>query len=127
MLLDTWAWVEMFERSPAGARIRGRLKGAGVYASVLSLAEIAFWCERNGKRPKAYTGAVKKAAAILDATPQACETAGRNLLKMRKLSPGIGMIDAIIYAQAVTNGIELVTGDAHLKPLPGVAFIGKEK
>jgi predicted nucleic acid-binding protein len=127
MLLDTWAWAEMFESSRIGLQLRNELPTSGIYASALTLAEIIAWCERNGKNPEICLQAIKKMASILDATALDCENAGTNFKTLRKSAPGMGMIDAIIYTQATANGLELVTGDAHFKPFPGVKFIGKEK
>lgn len=127
MLLDTWAFTEIFYGSEAGEKIRKSLPATGVYASVLTLAEIAFWCEREGRDAKEHVDAIRITAAILDVTPENCQEAGKNLVNMRKISPGMGMIDAIIFTQAKANNLEIVTGDSHFKPFPGVRFIGKEK
>ena len=124
MILDTWAWVEMFEQSRVGLQIRSQLPSAGIYASALTLAEIVVWCERNGKNPEICLRAIKGTASILDATSQNCEAAGTNFGMLRKIVPGIGMVDVIIYTQATMNGFELVTGDPHFKKLPNVRFVG---
>lgn len=39
------------------------------------------------------------------------------------LRHGLAMADAIVYATAKDQGVEVVTGDAHLKDLPGVVYI----
>ncbi len=123
MLLDSWAWVEILTDSPKGRAIRRLMSRTQAYASSLSLAEIAFWCKRSGKDPDQYLGAMKDAAAVIDVYPGICEIAGKSLQALRQASPGIGMIDAIIYSQALASGLTLVTGDKHFRGLPNVEFV----
>ena len=93
------------------------------YASSLSLAEIAFWCSRNGLDADKYLDAMRRTAVILDVSTSACESAGKSLQGLRETSAGMGLVDAIIYTQALASGLPLVTGDRHFKGLPNVEFV----
>ncbi len=123
MLLDTWAWVELFSGSPKGRALRRRLDGLSLFVSVLSLAELAAWCTRNGRESAGYLKAVKRAASVVHLDEETAEDAGNALPELRKRAPGIGMIDALLYAQAVGFGIPFLTGDPHFKRLEGVHFV----
>lgn len=123
MLLDTWAWVEMFSGSAKGRALRRTLGGLSLFVSVLSLAELSAWCARNGRDSSPYLKAVKRAASVIHLDEETAEAAGNALPRLRKRAHGIGMIDALIYAQAVGLGVQLVTGDPHFKRLEGVEFV----
>ena len=123
MLIDSWVWVELFEGSQKGAKARELMRGEKLYASALTLAEIAFWCMRSDRNPKQYLDAIKSNAVILSVDEITAETAGRVLANLRKKAPGMGMVDAILYVQAIASGVPLLTGDEHFKNLDGVQFI----
>ncbi|HII53830.1 hypothetical protein AUJ13_03860 [Candidatus Micrarchaeota archaeon CG1_02_49_24] len=90
----------------------------------MSLAELACWLERNhATAPEAYINTVKESSTILDITEEIATGAGKNLCELRKTAPDFGMIDAIIYTQAASSGIQLLTGDPHFKKLANVEFV----
>ncbi len=124
MLVDSWAWVEMFERTPLGIAARRAIQGKELHTSVLSVAEVSNWCAREDRDPDEYVDAIKKASTLLFFDAEMAQEAGTKLSHLRKISPGMGMIDALIYAQAVSAGLPLLTGDPHFKNLPGVQFVG---
>jgi len=117
----------MFESTRTGLALRSRLPATGIYVSALTIAEIVAWCERNEINPQVCLQAIKKTASILDVTSRDCENAGANFKSLRKAAPGIGIVDAIIYAQARSRGMEVLTGDNHFRSFPGVKFVEKEK
>ena len=123
MLIDSWAWVEMFKESSKGIRIRKLIENFPLSVSALTLAEIADWCVRNSKDPASYLNAIKENASILIVDPETAEKAGRSLNSLRKLSSGIGMVDAILYSQAVAVQMPFLTGDPHFKEFDNVLFI----
>ena len=125
MLVDCWAWVEFFEGSEKGAKIMELMRNeTNLYVSSLTLAEVANWCVKNSKTPvDVYLSAIKTNAAVFDVGERTAEIAGKNLSTMRKRSPGIGMVDAILYSQAALMRLPLLTGDPHFKHLENVVFV----
>lgn len=123
MLLDSWAWAEMFSGSQKGMHVRKLMENKTIYSSALTLAEVSFWCQKNGKDAHKYVAAIDAASVILDVDAGYCKAAGRSLQKLRLRSSGLGMIDAIIYVQAIANNLTLVTGDSHFRAMPQVAYI----
>jgi predicted nucleic acid-binding protein len=99
------------------------MKKDEVLTSALSLAEIAHWCNRNGKEASPYLQAMRQSSIILSVSDELAEKAGLNLAGFRQTSPGIGMVDAIIHATAESVSNLLLTGDPHFRNLPGVEFI----
>ena len=91
--------------------------------SVLSLAEVSDWCTRNGADPLKHLVQMKRIASVLTVNEEIAEKAGSSLKLLRSKAAGIGMIDAIIYSQAATAGMKVLTGDPHFENLQGVEFI----
>ncbi len=123
MILDSWAWVEYFLGSPSGKKVRQFILGKDLCCSVLSIAEVADWCVRNGLDSRKYLETITALATVLVFDSEMAEKAGNSLAGLKRNSPGIGMVDAIIYAQALSAGLLLVTGDRHFEGLPGVHFV----
>ncbi len=123
MFLDSWAWIEIFQNSTKGQKINSLVKGKELYTSVLNLAEVAFWCVRNGKNHIPYISSIKANCTVLTVYDRVSIDAGVDLFTFKKHFKGMGMIDAIIYQQAVSNGLKIVTGDSHFANLPNVEFI----
>lgn len=123
MLIDSWAWIEYFRASPNGQKVREALSNSEIYTSVLSLAEIADWCVRNHLEPQNYIPAVLHYSSMLQIDEQTAEAAGRLVSRLRKISAGIGMVDTILYTQALENKMNILTGDPHFKKLEHVLFI----
>ncbi len=123
MLLDSWAWVEMFKDTLKGRKVRKTIGESTIFLSVLNIAEVADWCVREGKNPKAYVTAMKENTNLLIIDEEIAETAGNAISSLRKQSPGIGLIDVLIYSLAQSAQMPLVTGDPHFRNLTGVEFI----
>jgi len=123
-VLDTWAWVEYFQGSPAGARIREIVEGADVATSVLSLAELSDLYAREGRAGLAERIAfIRSRGLVLDVSQRSAEQAGATKWAQRKKGHPLGLADAIIYETARENAMDLVTGDEGFKGLPRVRFI----
>ncbi|MBI5224852.1 PIN domain-containing protein [Candidatus Micrarchaeota archaeon] len=122
--IDSWAWIEMFRGTEKGAKVREIIKNEKNLVSSLTLAEISFWSLKSGFDPEQYLQVVKENSTVIDVDQKTAEIAGKSLISLRKKSPGIGMIDAIIYSQSLLSHLDLLTGDSDFKNLSGVEFIG---
>lgn len=123
MWIDSWAWIEFFTGSQKGQRVQEILHNTTPKTSVLSVAEVGNWCMKNNKHPEFYLSAIRKASEIMLVDVEDAQRAGITLKKIRTLAPGMGMVDAVIYAQAVHADVRLVSGDPHFRNLPNVEFI----
>ncbi|MFO1533430.1 MAG: PIN domain-containing protein [Thermoplasmatota archaeon] len=122
--MDTWAWVEYFQGSPAGAQARKVIEGGQVATSILTLAELADLHERAG-RPglEERTQFIASRGPVLDVSPTAALRAGATKWAQRAKRHPMGLADAMIYETAREHGLELITGDAGFRGLPGVRLI----
>ena len=115
MLLDTFAWIEFFNGTEKGAKVKQLLKENACFTSAICLAELSEWIERNGLDRKEKMNAVKKLSSIIGLDEQTLELAGLLKVKKRKTVKGFGMLDAIILATAKQYKLKIVTGDKHFK------------
>ncbi len=124
MLLDSWVWVEFFKNGARAKVIRDLIVGRDLFTSVLSMAEVSFWLSLNDvANPKAYLDQIRQNSTILFLDEAVAEHAGAVLPALRKQVQGIGLVDALIYAQAQSSQMPLVSGDPHFKGLQDVQFI----
>ncbi len=124
MLLDSWVWIEFFKKGPRAEAIGELIVGCDLFTSVLSLAEVSFWLSRNGvDAPETYLNRIRKNSTVLLLDEAVAEHAGESLPGLRARAKDLGMIDALIYAQAQSSGMPLVSGDPHFKGLDDIRFI----
>ena len=114
LLLDTYAWVEFFNGTTKGEKVKQILKGSACFTSAICLAELSEWIERE-KLDRKKIAEVKKLSSILELDSETMELAGILKVKKRKTAKGFGLIDAIILATAKQYNLKIVTGDKHFK------------
>ncbi len=123
ILLDTSAWIEFFNGSTTGEKVKQLLSSETSYTSAISIAEVAKWAKQNGKDVDTYNEALKINSQIIPLEEYILKEAGMAYLELRKISEDIGMIDVIIYTTAQFHGLELITQDSDFKNLPGVKML----
>jgi len=124
MMLDSWVWIEFFKEGPRSQAIGDLILGKDLFTSVLSLAEVSFWLSCNGiQRPETYLQKIRKNSTVLFLDEIVAEQAGATLPSLRRRAKDLGMVDALIYTQAQSSQMPLVSGDPHFKELQDVHFI----
>jgi len=123
MLLDTYAWIEILIDSRKGRQALKLLENSRPATAVPSLSEIAVWALRNGMDPETIVEKVSSESTVLDFTPKVAELAGRLHFKYRQKGAAWGLVDAMIYATALANGEQLLTGDSDFAKIPGCTVI----
>lgn len=114
-MLDTYAWVEFFKGTEKGAKVNEIIKSMQCFTSIISLAELSEWIERENLNRNEIIGGVKKSSAIINLDEELIELAGKINFHKKKEIKGFGMIDAIILATSKIYGLKIVTGDQHFK------------
>ncbi len=123
LLLDSWAWLEMFRGTNAGKKVFDATKGAGkVYTTVANVYEVMYRLEED----EGFTAAVMKKefietqATVLDIT-MATIAKALDVRKKEKLPA----IDAFTLASAQLKGARLATGDPHFRNVKGILYLGQ--
>ena len=124
MLLDTYAWIELFIGSAKGRKVEETIrKGTKIYTSILTLAEIIPWCFRNQKNPDTIIKIIRDYSEILDLNEEIVRIAGKMNFEIKKNIKDFGMIDSLIYATAQIYSLKLLTGDKHFRNLDDVIML----
>ena len=123
MLIDTYAWIELFQESEEGMEVKKVISEQNNYTSIVSISEIVVWALKNNIDPEKYIDFVRELSGILEVTDAISILAGRLNFEIRKNIGDFGMIDSIIYATAKFYNLQVLTGDKHFQGLDGVIML----
>ena len=116
--LDTYAWIEYFEGSPQGERVRRIIEGSHekLFTPSIVLAELSDAIVK-GKVKLEWGDAARFIflnTEIKDIDSNVAEKAGILKNSLRKKHPDFGIVDAIVLATSIKTSSKLLTGDPHL-------------
>jgi predicted nucleic acid-binding protein len=126
VLFDTWAWWEVLQGSPAGARLARRYldaPGVQVLTSALSLGELSAKLSSQGSEESIPTpmNSIRHACALVDVTGELAFGAGVLRTHLRKRSRSASLADAIVLATARRQGALVISMDRDFAGEPDVA------
>jgi toxin FitB len=123
-LIDSSGWLEVFRGGPHADRV-ARLLGdpAEVLTPTIALYEVYKVLKRDASEEDALQAVawMLRTNVVALSETLALEAADASL------EHSLAMADAVVYATARSRGAELVTTDADLEGLEGVAFLSKKK
>ena len=124
MLLDTSCWVEYFEGTEKGKKLKDLMEKQNIfYTCPITIAEISVWCHKNSKLPQDFIDSIKKLSIMLDMSDDILAESGKIYNEERKKNGKIGLIDCIIYATAQIHGLILLTKDTNFKNVKDVKIL----
>ena len=125
MLLDTSAWIELFQETDKVLIIKDILEREENFTSTITFAEIVNWCLKNNKEDKirAYIEGVKNGSTILELNESIIVSAGKWNYERKKIVHNWGMIDSLILATAMFYDMKILTKDNHFKGLENVKIL----
>ena len=118
LVLDTYAWIEYFEGSPSGLKVKEILEDSKqpLFTPSIVLAELSDAVVK-GKVKTNWDDLVRFVVfntKIKDIDPSIALEAGMIKNEMRKKHPDFGLVDAIVLATSRKTDSKLLTGDPHL-------------
>ncbi len=122
VLIDSWAWIEYFKGSKAGAKARKVIDNdEEAIISAINLAEVYRWTLQfyDEKTADEKIGTMRKRCFVI---PVNDEIAIESAKLKHELRFGLG--DAIILSTARGENAEVLTGDPDFKDLENVIYIG---
>ena len=125
MLLDTSAWIELFQGTDKTAIVKNILETQENFTSSITFAEIVNWCLRNNKEDKitAYLEGIRNGSNILDLTEAIIISAGKLNYERKKIVKNWGMAYSLILATALVYDLKILTKDSHFKDLENADII----
>jgi len=126
VLVDSWAWIEYFEGSVAGEKVKELIENSQdkVIISVVNIAEVYNSFLRVYSHPdnELYAEASRKAMKQRSYVYEVDEEIAVDSARI-KHEKKWGLGDSIIYATAKREGAEVLTGDPHFRGLKDVIFL----
>lgn len=122
ILVDSWAWIEMFKKGPRASAVTQQLKKSdSVFVSTVSVFEVGRCLQRDLGDAQRMEGlyVLLRMAKVLPLTLEDSFMAFQVCKKH-----ALHTTDALIYATAVNRDCSLLTGDPHFKGKLGVIYVG---
>lgn len=125
VLLDSWAWWEILNGTPAGRALQVRYlasKHVSVHTSAITIGEVVAKMIRLGNVDDSarILQSLRAAGALHDVTPDLAAEAGLLRSVLRKRDPDASLTDAIVLTTARRLGATLVSRDRAFKGEPDV-------
>ena len=111
MLIDTSAWVEFLLGSRKGNRVRERINSEACYSSIVTIAELSNWVQRENQETERIIDAVKELSAVIGLDEDIAVLAGKLNFNRKKENRKWGMMDSMILATAEMYDMEILTCD----------------
>ena len=122
-VVDSSAWIEYFVGGPLASRFAPYLVDVEeVVTPTIVLYEVYKLIRRERGEEKALVAAAAIGRTRLVPLTEVVALTAADLALEHRLA----MADAIVYATARLEGVEVVTGDDDFRGLPGVIFHGKK-
>ncbi len=122
-VVDSSAWIEYFVGGPLASRFAPHLVDVEeVVTPTIVLYEVYKLIRRERGEEEALVAAAAIGRTRLAPLTEVVALTAADLALEHRLA----MADAIVYATARLEGVEVVTGDDDFRGLPGVIFHGKK-
>lgn len=118
-VFDTYAWIEYFKSSKAGAEVKDILESQNneIFTSIITIAELASILKRDNSDVEIGCKIVNDLSKIYFTNLELAKEAGILHADIRKKIKDFGMVDCIILVTARKLDAKIITGDPHFKGL----------
>ena len=125
MLLDTSAWIELFQGTEKTSAVKNILETEDNFTSAITFAEVVNWCLKNSKEGKIteYVEGIKNGSTILDLNEAIIISAGKLNYDRKKIVKNWGMVDSLILSTALFYDLKILTKDNHFKDLKNAEIL----
>ena len=125
MLLDTSAWIELFQETDRTEMVKNVLETEENFTSAITFAEMVNWCFRNKKEDKitAYLKGIRHGSTILDLNEAIIISAGKLNYERKKVVKNWGMADSLILSTSLFYNLKILTKDNHFRDLGNVEML----
>ena len=120
ILLGSSGWVELFTEGPFAYRYAGYL--SSLY-EIITPTIVLYEVYKKIKRERGEETAILFSGRLHATNVVQLTQSIAYLAADISLRHGLAMADAIVYATALDQNADVVTGDADLKDLPGVVYV----
>lgn len=124
-VLDTHAWVELFDGTEKGRLVKELIEHGSIATSVLALAELSHKCAEETRELEPFVSFIEAKSAILPLTREIALNSGKLKKELRNVSKNVSLADAVHFQTARAFGATFVTGDPDFEgvKLKGILFL----
>lgn len=123
-VIDAYAWIEYFEGSFQGKKVRDILTGEHeILTHAVTVAEVVSRMKRKGFDGEAAFHALQGLSQMIPINVDFSMEVGLVHAETRAKVPGFGLADAFVLVLARKVGGKIVTGDPHFQQEKGVVFL----
>ncbi len=115
ILIDAYAWIEYFEGSEIGKKVKELLEKKYCFTVAITIAETVSKITRNGFDPMPAVDIILGHSTVLPVGEELSIEAGRFHAEQRKKKPQFGLSDAYIYCCAKKIDAKILTNDHHFE------------
>jgi predicted nucleic acid-binding protein len=123
VLLDTSAWIEFFEGTNKGARVKEVLNQNKCYTSIVTLAEVTNWSLKEKRDTLFFVNTVGKLSSIINMDDSIVILAGRLNFERKKINKKWGMLDSFILATGMIYNLKILAKDPDYRDLKDVEIL----
>ena len=121
--MDTSAWLHYLDRTPQWRHVARLIEGKAVFATTVTLAELADKCVRRGTRPEGVLAFIQRRSTLLQLTPGLGLTGAYTTQALRKHAKDASLVDGINLATARAIRATLLTSDKDFDRVPDALVV----
>ena len=111
VVLDSWAWLELFSGSEAGRTVDEKLAGSESFTSTVTLAEVVSVSLRRRRSVDDKVAAIRSESKLVPPSLDDAIEAGRIHAETKQTAPNISLADAFVLHLARKVGAKVLTAD----------------
>ncbi len=124
IVVDSWAWIELFSGSEKGRKVENELSQAGeAFTTSVSLAEVVSVVIRRGRPFEGARSVVGSNSKVLVPSGDDAVEAGVIHARIREGVPNFSLADAFVLQAARKLGAKVVTGDEDFRGIKEAKLI----
>ncbi len=123
LLIDSSAWIEYFNGTKKGGKVRELIKNNEIYTTSITLAEISSKFRRSQMDPRPGNEIILSNSKIVNTGNELSFNAGILHAEIRLLKPKFSLSDAYILQAARDLKGKVVTGDYDFKGFKETIFL----
>ena len=124
VVVDSWAWLELFRGSEKGRRVDRELAGSEPFTSAITLAEVVSVSLRRRRPVDDKVAAIRGQSKVVSPSSDDALDAGRIHAEARRKSPNFSLSDSFVLQLARKVGAKVLTGDPDFRGMKEAEVIG---
>ena len=123
VVLDSWAWLELFSGSEKGKKVDRELAESESFTSAVTLAEVVSVSLRRGRPVDEKVAAIRGQSKVLSPSSDDAIEAAQLHAETKRRAPDFSLADAFVLQAARKLGATVITGDPDFRGIKGARVV----